>query len=389
MSSAHDTDPTLIKLILQIIERAGYPHEEVSGLETVIFRSDHRHFFLEDKWPALHKKWDHIQRLKAENYYKYLLQAGVTPGAAVLKELGERKKKAVSKVDSSNDIHEDDTSNDTSDEDSLSAAIEFVSPSSRCSTPTQWPHSARRTSLSLLPSPLKTTARFSPAMEPQKPASVVGGLSSSTGSLSDFHSIEESQENPFRFRINQLFPEKNPFRVEVLRVKKYEHEGFERNVWEFCVTISVQHYDKWEAFFQFPNTIIIKGPSTDYWTKSEIFWKEDCHDYKDKKKYPFPYDPATESANTALELAIEKEPQCEYNWWEIEIPKLKDEDGELTLDNSIFSGSGDGIKKGIRKLKDPQYGLQAVVVYWKIAKVGAIQTKWQNNSIDVKSLLEM
>ena len=31
-----------------------------------------------------------------------------------------------------------------------------------------------------------------------------------------------------------------------------------------------------------------------------------------------------------------------------------------------FSGPGDVIKKGIRKLKDLKYGLQAVVVYWNI-----------------------
>lgn len=405
MNTAREADPKLVKLVLQVIESQNLSRTQVPGLDTIVFKSEYQNLFPEDKRLALRKKWDNLRRLGIEGYYKLLLESGVTPGTGALLDLENHRKQGISPREDNSSADDSskgsiDTDKDDIDEESLSAAFEkqlstsFISPSLRHSTPTQWQHSATlrpaRTSSSSLPSPLKTTTRFSsPAMDPQKPPSVVGGISSSTGSLSEFYLIDGSKESPFKFRVNRLFPEKNPFRIEVLRVEKYEHEGFERNIWEFRVTISAQHYEKWEAFFRPPNFVVIKGPSTDYWTKSEIFWKEDCHDYKDKKKYPFPYDQATESANTALELAIEKEPQREYNWWEFEIPKVKDEDTEATLDNSVFSGPSDVIKKGIRKLKDPKYGLHAVVVYWKIAEAGAIQTKRQNNNIDVKSLLEM
>ena len=50
------------------------------------------------------------------------------------------------------------------------------------------------------------------------------------------------------------------------------------------------------------------------------------------------------------------------------------------------------IKKETRKLKeaDNEYGLKAVVIIWKIAEAGAVQTKRQSDKIpDVKSVLEM
>ena len=266
MSTAREADPKLVKLVLQVIESQNLSRIEVPGLDTIVFKSEYQNLFPEDKRQALRRKWDNLRRLGIEGYYKLLLDLRVMPGTGALLDLENHRKQGISPREDNSSADDSskgsiDTDKDDTDEESLSAAIEkqlstsFISPSLRHSTPTQWQHSATlrpaRTSSSSLPSPLKTTARFSsPEMDPQKPASVVGGISSSsTGSLSEFYLIEGSKESPFKFRVNRLFPEKNPFRIEVLRVEKYEHEGFERNIWEFRVTISVQHHEKWEASF--------------------------------------------------------------------------------------------------------------------------------------------
>jgi hypothetical protein len=61
------------------------------------------------------------------------------------------------------------------------------------------------------------------------------------------------------------------------------------------------------------------------------------------------------------------------------------------LDNTILSGPSDEIKKEVRKLKSVEFGdLKGLVLVWKIAEAGGIQTEKQTESFpDVQSLMDM
>lgn len=165
-------------------------------------------------------------------------------------------------------------------------------------------------------------------------------------------------------------------------------------VWEAVISIPHGDLTKWDAYFQQPNQILFKGPSTSYWERSEILWDPDCHDVKDKRANPFPQDLATKKAHKASELAIEKRKEIrDENWWLAEIPSEKVDGVHVVLDNNILSGSSSPvIKKEIRKLKSQLHGtdIRGLVLVWKIAEVGGIQTERQMEAVpDVKSLMEM
>jgi hypothetical protein len=53
---------------------------------------------------------------------------------------------------------------------------------------------------------------------------VAGGLSSSTFSSAEWNSIEGSQTTPFKFWLNQRFPEKNPARIRFCQIPNFESE---------------------------------------------------------------------------------------------------------------------------------------------------------------------
>jgi hypothetical protein len=204
--------------------------------------------------------------------------------------------------------------------------------------------------------------------------------------------VEGTRTAPFRVLVNRQFPEKNTARMKFTRVPNYEHEGFERIVWEVAITVPHADFSKWEAYFQKPNGILIKGPSRSYWEAPDILWNPDCHDVKNKNTHPFPHDPATRKAHKATELAIESNAVIrEENWWLAEIPKEKDDDTDVALDNTILSGPSDKIKKEVRKLKSVEFaGLKGLVLVWKIAEIGGIQTEKQTESFpDVQSLMDM
>jgi hypothetical protein len=175
------------------------------------------------------------------------------------------------------------------------------------------------------------------------PGSVAGQSGASTfSSGGSWEMVEGTKMTPFKFLVNRQYPEKNPARIRFTRVSNYEHEGFERIVWEAMITIPHADFSKWEAYFERPNFILFKGPSRSYWESPAILWSPECHDVKNKKSHPFPDDMATKKAHKASELAVEKDPPCEENWWWEEIPKAKDEDTNLMLDNTILSGTSDG-----------------------------------------------
>jgi hypothetical protein len=140
-----------------------------------------------------------------------------------------------------------------------------------------------------------------------------------------------------------------------------------------------------------PNKILFKGPSRSYWETPEILWNEECHDVQNKRLHPFPDDPVIKKAHKAAELAIKNNPVRKENWWQAEIPKEKDEDIDVVLDNTILSGHSNIIKKGVRKLKAVKHGgLQGLVLVWKIAEVGGIQTEKEEESLpDIESLMNM
>jgi hypothetical protein len=198
----------------------------------------------------------------------------------------------------------------------------------------------------------------------------------------------------FKFLVNRPYPEKNPAQMKFTRASNYEHEGFEHIMWEAAITVPHADFSKWEAYLEKPNCILFKGPSRSYWESPAILWSPECHNVKNKKSHPFPNDPATKKAHKATELAIEKDPLHEENWWQAEIPKGKDEDTDLVLDNTILSGTSDGdkIRKEVQKLKSVEFGgnLKGLVLVWKIAEVGGIQTEKQMEQVpDIQSLMDM
>lgn len=207
--------------------------------------------------------------------------------------------------------------------------------------------------------------------------------------------MEGTKLNPFRFIVNREFPEKNPARIKFTRIPNYEHQGFEHVVWEAAITIPHGDMLKWDAYFQKPNHIMFKGPSRSYWETPDILWNPDCHDVKDKNKktHPFPDDQATRKAHMASDLAIEKNPTVrDENWWQAEIPCDKVDGADVVLDNSILSGSTPEVKKEYRKLRATlcNADLRGLVIVWKIAEVGGIQTEKQMDLVpDVQSLMDM
>ena len=179
--------------------------------------------------------------------------------------------------------------------------------------------------------------------------------------------------------------------MKFTRISNYEHQGYERTVWEVMITVPHPDFHKWEAYLLKLNFILFKGPTRSYWEAPDILWNPACHDVKNNKTHPFPDDPTTKKAHKAAELAIEKDPVREENWWQAEILKEKDEDTDVVLDNTILSGSSDKIKKEIRKLKCVERNeLKGLVLVWKIAEAGGIQTEKQTESFpDLNSLMDM
>jgi len=208
---------------------------------------------------------------------------------------------------------------------------------------------------------------------------LLSGLSSSTFST-DLDLVKGMKANPFKFWINPKYPEKTPARISFCRVPNYEHNGFEHNVWEAKVTIPAMDYECWEASFHPPSFVVFKAPSLSYWEKNGILHNPKCHDVKDKTLHPFPVNPTMKKAHTALEVAIGKNPSPDFNWLEYDVSAV--------LDNSVLSGQMETIKKERQKLKKD--GQHAVVMTWKIAEAGGIQTQKQTDAIpDNQSLLDM
>jgi hypothetical protein len=183
------------------------------------------------------------------------------------------------------------------------------------------------------------------------PGSVAGQSGASTYSSGrSWETVEGTKMTLFKFLVNCQFPEKNPAQMKFTLVSNYdEHQGLERIIREAAITVP-HHADfsKWEAYSEKPNHILFKGPSRSYWESPAILWSPECHNVKNKKTHPFPNDRATKKAHKATKLAIKKDPLCKVKWWQAEIPKGKDQDTNLVLDNTILSGTtsnGDKIRK--------------------------------------------
>jgi hypothetical protein len=445
---ARNADPKLLKEVLQVVESSSFSRQEIEGLDSVCFKVTPGFFPLE-KRDALRRKWDALRRLRIKNYHTFLLSIGVQPGPATLRELQEERERAKQHRNSSHaknkntDLllgveEEDDSEEEEYTVASLSNTFEdldlsshphhqaslFTPPPASLFTP---PGSSLQTTdpeqllqqFSLCPRPppaslftppgssLQTTdpeqllQQFSPCPRPllagtmdhpPTVASLAGssGLSFSTeGSLG---AVEGTKAYPFKFMVNREYPEKNPARIKFTRVMNYEHEGFEHVVWEAAITIPHGDLKKWDAYFQKPNQILFKGPSRSYWEDPDILWNPDCHDVKNKNTHPFPDDQATKKAHNASELAIEKNSLRNENWWQAEIPCDKVDGADVVLDNNILSGNSHLVKKEVRKLKARLYGaeVKGLVLVWKIAEVGGIQTERQMEAVpDVQSLMEM
>lgn len=200
-----------------------------------------------------------------------------------------------------------------------------------------------------------------------------------------------TKRNPFPVLVNFEYPELNSARFQITHVPNYLHEGFRRSVWEVSVDVPHADFHKWGAQFLPPNRILVNGPSRSYWQRASILWDEKCHDYKDKKKNPFPANEAKKQAHQAAELAIEDDPNRQSIYWLVEIPPKEHGDPEVLLDNTILSGAGNDILRDIRKLQSLEFqGLKGATLAWCIAEHGGVQTEKQEEKVpDVAALLDL
>jgi hypothetical protein len=94
--------------------------------------------------------------------------------------------------------------------------------------------------------------------------------------------------------------------MKFMRISNYEHQGYERTVWEVMITVPHPDFHKWEAYLLKPNFILFKRPTRSYWEAPDILWNPACHDVKNNKTHPFPDDPTTKKAHKAAELASKR-----------------------------------------------------------------------------------
>lgn len=377
MSSATDpttatsasADPVLLKEVLQQVENSPFGRN-IGGIDSLCFKGSQASFFPEDQRPALRKKWDDLRRLKIKNYYKFLLRIEVTPGAATIKEL----------------VHSEDTA---PSEDAL------LNDFGRLSLNRRPPPSATGSSSSAFESPSPSVQKSSQLSTPPRSVTLKGSTSTFPSPQHpfspnmDLQVLEGTQANPFKFDVNRQYPEKNIARFTFTYVPTYNHKGWQGSVWELEMDVPHMDFNKWEVRVSGPNGILIKGPSKSYWEKTAILWNEQCHDYKDKDKHPFPSDEATQKAHQAAELAIDGNPNREFNWWLAEIPP-KEGESEVQLDNTILSGPGVHLSRAVRKVKSPEYpDLKGAVLTWKIAEGGGVQTEKQKEVSEAKDLMSM
>lgn len=209
-------------------------------------------------------------------------------------------------------------------------------------------------------------------------------VGSSTLSPTDWSLIEGTKENPYKVQVMRSCPEKNSAKVPFVRLTKYLHEGFRHDVWEFETSMPVYDFNYWEAYADSsrPNCILVKGPTKTHYEKAAVLCNPDCHDVNDPVAYPFPVSDSIKDEHDTLDLAIGKEPNRQYSWWEYEI------EGAV-LDNNILSGPSGIVTKEPRKLKSQDEGNQkGFVAVWRIAEAGGMQAA-ELNTKSVKDVMAM
>ena len=84
-AKAKEADPILLKAVLELIEERDLRREEWNGIDRIF--KENENFFPTHRRAALRRKWDDLRRQSVENYHKFLLQSGVSPGAGTTQEL--------------------------------------------------------------------------------------------------------------------------------------------------------------------------------------------------------------------------------------------------------------------------------------------------------------
>lgn len=349
----------------------------MNGIESIVTSPDYKAFFPENKVKAIRRKWDDLRRLKAENYYKTLLEYKVKPGAGTQHELLKaREAQARGASVRRDDSSQDSISSDDDESASLIKSIKDLDLDQPSFTPSKSHHSTPNRNMS---TPTRRNVAFSPTPPPvAAPPSASSFCSPSYASI-DVDSVEGTRENPFKIRVNRDYPEMNPSPISFC-LKDQHHHGFTFKAWN--LTVSVPHHDsnKWSAYFTAPNIITVKCPSINYFDRAEIQHNPACRDYEDET--PPPIDEAAKGAQVTLEVAIGKDPRRKYKWYQFEIV-------DATLNNTILSGPSEVIQKKKTKVKseiavkksidpsDPGVPIVARVasVTWTIIKEGGIQTE--------------
>lgn len=386
-ASAKDVDLPALKQVLDIVEGTGYQRSEINGIETLCFRGEFASVFPEAKRGPLRRKWDDLRRLEIDNYIDFLVDIGVTPGTATLREKANRgatvldeDEGTVLDEDEGTVLNEEGTVYEDLSNDLESLGLSDLNPKS-ATLPALELEALRRLSSPPLPvnrnlssssfPTLHPSHQFSPIMDPRQPAK------------------KGTKYNPYRFQVHLESVERNPARFQFRYIPNYNHNGYSRKVWELFIEMAHADYDEWQAFLHGQDSILVRGPSTTTFGKPDTLCNEDCHDVKDKSKHPFPHDLQTENSHRAVECEIKDDPDRQSIWWLCQI--LPEKEGEeVVFNNAILSGPGDEIDKTGRKVKVTSDGdvYKMAVASWKIALSGGRKTH-QQEQMTSKDLMSM
>ncbi len=185
--------------------------------------------------------------------------------------------------------------------------------------------------------------------------------------------MDGTEWNPYVVPLNLNKPEAN-YGFEVVKVEGLEHSNFTRDVYIIRKTTTVGQEVLWDAeipVHKFPalgnRSILLRGPSQDYWHTSADLYHQDERACK-----------KTKLVHTKLETAISKTPDRKYSYWLLVFPE-----GTI-LENHVFSGDAVHVRRETNDMNAEvtvtdghgddavkfQVELFGVSVYWRIAIAG-------------------
>jgi hypothetical protein len=191
--------------------------------------------------------------------------------------------------------------------------------------------------------------------------------------------------------IDVWYPERNGPMFDIEKLQEVEHKNYFHTAYHIRMSIPLPDYLWWEAFVpdprEFPSllklygrVIMLRGPSRAFW----LWDAARCH--MDTAKFDCP---KTKQRHDKTDTAIENDPSRKYSYHLLVFPQ------GVVLDNSIFSDNNTQITRHqlAHKLEadDVENKFRQVIwgmnVYWRIAEVGGIRIRKEEDTIDAGALL--